>query len=66
MRPGGPAYTSGLRTNDIVVKLDGKFWWEYGTFQTQRRAYDGLPHDFDVTRGSKDLHVALGAPYAGN
>ncbi|MBC5811421.1 MAG: hypothetical protein GIW95_11315 [Candidatus Eremiobacteraeota bacterium] len=65
VRTGGPAYAAGLRTNDIVVKLDGKFWWEYGTFQTQRRAYDGLPHDFDLVRGSQNLHVALGAPYTG-
>ena len=41
VRPGGPAYVAGLRTNDVVEKLDGKFWWEYGTFQTQQRAYDG-------------------------
>ncbi|MBV8368399.1 MAG: hypothetical protein JO036_05625 [Candidatus Eremiobacteraeota bacterium] len=65
VRPGGPAYAAGLRTNDIVVKLDGKFWWEYGTFQTQRRAYDGLPHTFEVTRGKLTLTIALGAPFRG-
>jgi hypothetical protein len=65
VRPGGPAYLAGLRTNDIVVKLDGKFWWEYGTFQTQRRAYDGQPHTFEITRGKQTLNVALGAPFAG-
>jgi hypothetical protein len=65
VRPGGPAYAAGLRTNDIVVKLDGKFWWEYGTFQTQRRAYDGLPHVFEVTRGKATLTIALGAPFRG-
>ena len=63
VRPGGPAYAAGLRTNDIVDKLDGKFWWEYGTFQTQRRAYDGQPHVFAVTRGKDELTVTLGAPY---
>ncbi len=63
VRPGGPAYAAGLRTNDVVSKLDGKFWWEYGTFQTQRRAYDGKPHVFVVTRDGKELTIALGAPF---
>ena len=52
VRPGGPAYVAGLRTNDIVQKLDGKYWWEYGTYQTEQRAYDGKPHSFDVTGGN--------------
>ncbi len=64
VRPGGPAYEAGLRTNDIVEKLDGKFWWEYGTFQTQARAYDGQPHEFLVMRGTVEHTVALGAPFA--
>jgi hypothetical protein len=66
VRPGGPAYVAGLHTNDIVVKLDGKEWWQYGTFQTQARAYDGLPHAFEVTRGAQSLKVQLGAPYRGS
>ena len=65
VRPGGPAYVSGLRTDDVIVKLDGKFWWEYGTFQTQRRAYDGQPHVFEVTRGKQTLTIALGEPFSG-
>jgi hypothetical protein len=64
VRPGGPAYIAGLRTNDVIDKLDGKYWWEYGTYQTQQRAYDGKPHSFDVTRGKQKLHVQLGAPYS--
>jgi hypothetical protein len=70
VRPGGPAYVAGLRTNDVVVKLDGKFWWEYGTFQTQSRAYDGLPHTFGIARGNVadvttvTANVSLGAPFA--
>jgi len=65
VRPGGPAYAAGLRTNDIVVKLDGKFWWEYGTFQTQSRAYDGKPHVFGVTKGidGPASTVTLGEPF---
>ena len=63
VRPGGPAYVAGMRTNDIVEKLDGKFWWEYGTFQTQARAYDGKPHAFLVMRGKDESTIALGAPF---
>jgi hypothetical protein len=68
VRPGGPAYAAGLRTGDVVDKLDGKFWWEYGTYQTQLRAYDGKPHTFDVQRGKvggPPGHVDLGAPFTG-
>jgi len=63
VRPGGPAYVAGLRTNDIVEKLDGKFWWEYGTFQTQSRAYDGKSHAFTILRGSDEKTVLLGSPF---
>jgi hypothetical protein len=63
-RPGGPAWTAGLRTGDVVDKVDGRYWWEYGTYQTQLRAYDGKPHTFDISRaGQSDIHVALGAPF---
>jgi hypothetical protein len=65
VRPGGPAYVAGMRTNDIVVKLDGKLWWEYGTFQTQSRAYDGIAHAFTLQRGNQSLEVTLGAAYHG-
>jgi H+/gluconate symporter-like permease len=63
VRGGGPAYAAGLRSGDVVNKIDGKFWWEYGTFQTQLRAYDGKPHSFEVRRGSRTLDVQLGAPF---
>ncbi|HZX67627.1 MAG TPA: hypothetical protein VFE70_02030 [Candidatus Elarobacter sp.] len=68
VRPGGPAYVAGLRSGDVIDKLDGKFWWEYGTYQTQLRAYDGLPHAFDVERGKvggPPGHIQLGAPFTG-
>jgi hypothetical protein len=68
VRPGGPAYAAGLRTGDVIDKLDGRFWWEYGTFQTQLRAYDGQPHDFDVERGKvggPPGHVQLGEAFTG-
>ena len=68
VRTGGPAYTAGLRTGDVIDKLDGRFWWEYGTYQTQLRAYDGKPHDFDVERGTvggPPAHVQLGEAFNG-
>jgi len=52
----------------VIDKLDGKFWWEYGTYQTQQRAYDGLPHAFDVERGKvggRPAHVQLREPFTG-
>jgi hypothetical protein len=63
VRAGGPAYAAGMRTNDIVNKLDGAFWWEYGTYQTQARAYDGKPHTFELQRGKTTLTITLGAPF---
>ena len=63
VRAGGGAYAAGLRTNDIVEKLDGKYWWEYGTFQTQSRAYDGKPHAFVVKRGERELDLTLAQPF---
>jgi H+/gluconate symporter-like permease len=63
VRGGGPAFAAGLRTNDIVNKLDGRYWWEYGTYQTQARAYDGKPHAFEVDRGGRTLEVQLGEPF---
>jgi len=65
VRAGGPAYAAGMRSNDIVDKLDGLYWWEYGTYQTQRRAYDGKPHTFELERGPQTIDVALGEPFTG-
>jgi len=63
VRPGGPAYVAGMRSGDIVDKLDDKFWWEYGTYQTQSRAYDGKPHTFDIERGDATVHIVLREPF---
>jgi hypothetical protein len=60
VRAGGPAYAAGLRTGDVIEKIDGRFWWEYGTYQTEMRAYDGKPHTFEVERGGHTLEVTLG------
>jgi len=64
VRAGGPAYAAGLRSGDVIDKLDGKYWWEYGTYQTQQRAYDGKPHAFEIERAGKILDVRLGVPFA--
>ena len=61
-RAGGPAYAAGLRSGDVVDAIDGVVWWELGTYQAQRRAYDGKPHELQVTRGDRTLLVRLGAP----
>jgi hypothetical protein len=64
VRGGGPAYAAGMRTNDIVERLDGKYWWEYGTYQTQARAYDGKPHAFELERAGRTLEIQLGEPFS--
>jgi hypothetical protein len=63
VRAGGPAFAAGMRTNDIVDKLDGRFWWEYGTYPTQARAYDGKPHAFELHRGDRVVDIQLGDPF---
>jgi hypothetical protein len=64
VRPGGPAYAAGLRTNDVVEKIDGRYWWEYGTYTTERIPYDGKPHAFELMRGARTLDVRLGEPFS--
>jgi hypothetical protein len=59
VRAGGAAYDAGLRTGDIVEKIDGLAWWEYGTYQTESRSYDREPHVFEIERGNRTLEVAL-------
>ncbi|MBV8491363.1 MAG: hypothetical protein JO199_12610 [Candidatus Eremiobacteraeota bacterium] len=65
VRGGGPAFVAGLRSGDVVEKLDGKYWWEYGTFQTQARAFDGRPHSFEIQRDGKSIGVTLEQPFHG-
>jgi hypothetical protein len=63
VRAGGPAYAAGLRTGDVVERIDGRFWWEYGTFQSQARAYDGQPHTFQIQRAGRTIDLKLGDPF---
>jgi hypothetical protein len=60
VRAGGAAYDAGLRTGDVLEKIDGRFWWEYGTYQTELRAYDGKPHDLQVERGASTVNLTVG------
>jgi hypothetical protein len=68
VRPGGPAYEAGMRTGDVIDDLDGRPWWEYGTYQTEQHAYDGRPHTYDVQRGGvggPKSRIVLGEPFTG-
>ncbi len=63
VRAGGPAYDAGLRSGDIVEKIDGLEWWRYGTYQAQQRAYDGKPHAFEIERGGRYMDIRLTEPF---
>jgi hypothetical protein len=63
VRAGGPAYAAGLRSGEIVEKIDGLDWWQYGTFRTQQMAYDGKPHAIELQVAGKTVDVQLAAPY---
>ncbi len=63
VRAGGPAYVAGLRSGDVIEDIDGLPWWQYGTFQSERLAYDGKPHRFEIARGKRQIEITLGAPF---
>jgi hypothetical protein len=63
VRAGGPAYAAGLRSGDVIETIDGKAWWEYGTYVSERFAYDGKPHAFEIQRSGRASEVKLGEPF---
>ena len=63
VRAGGPAYAAGLRSGEIVEKIDGQEWWYYGTYPAEQFAYDGKPHSFEVLQGARPVVIMLGAPF---
>jgi|HubBroStandDraft_5_1064220.scaffolds.fasta_scaffold00003_24 hypothetical protein len=63
VRAGGPAYSDGLRSGDVIEKIDGLDWWRYGTYQAQQRAYDGRPHVFEIQRDGHPAEVRLTTPF---
>jgi len=52
-----------LRSGDVVETIDGLPWWQYGTFQSERRAYDGRPHAFGVLRAGREVEIRLATPF---
>jgi len=62
VRAGGPAWAAGMRTGEIVDKIDGRWWWDYGTFQSEARSYDGKAHSFQVRVGKGTRQIQLLAP----
>ncbi len=63
VRAGGPAYDAGLRSGDVVEKIDGLEWWRYGTYQAQQRAYDGKAHVFEIERAGRVVEIRLAVPF---
>jgi S1-C subfamily serine protease len=63
VRAGGPAYAAGLRSGEVVEKIDGQAWWFYGTYPAQELAYDGKPHTLEVLQGGRAVDIALRAPF---
>jgi hypothetical protein len=63
VRAGGPAYDAGLRSGDVIERIDGLDWWRYGTYQAQQRAYDGRPHVFEILRNGRAAEVRLSTPF---
>jgi H+/gluconate symporter-like permease len=63
VRAGGPAYVAGLRSNDVIETIDGTAWWQFGTYPSEQKPYDGKPHSLGVLRGTQSLDIRLGAPF---
>jgi TRAP-type C4-dicarboxylate transport system permease large subunit len=63
VRAGGPAYAAGLRSGEVVEKIDGQEWWRYGTYRSEQFAYDGKPHTFEVRQENRAVDIMLGAPF---
>jgi hypothetical protein len=63
VRAGGPAYAAGLRSGDVIEEIDGLAWWQYGTYRSERFAYDGLPHALEILRNGRPFEVQLKEPF---
>lgn len=58
VRPGGLAYDAGLRSNNVIEHIDGRDWWQYGTYRSQLRALDGFSHTYTVAGSDIEHSVA--------
>lgn len=63
VRAGGPAYAAGLRSGDVVETIDGRLWWLYGTYASERFPYDGKPHSIGVQRDGRSIEIRLSVPF---
>jgi hypothetical protein len=45
------------------MEVDGREWWDYGTYPTEQFAYDRKPHAFTIVRNGTTTNVALAAPF---
>jgi len=62
VRAGGPAWAAGMRSGQIVDKIDGRWWWDYGTYQAEARSYDGKAHSFQIRVGKGTRQIQLVDP----
>ena len=67
VRAGGPAYVAGLRSNDVIETIDGTAWWQFGTYPSEQKPYDGKPHSLErAARHSITRHPFGSAVYRMN
>ena len=45
------------------MDVDGRQWWQYGTYATEQFAYDRKPHDFSIVRNGTTTNIALTVPF---
>ncbi|MBU8901504.1 MAG: site-2 protease family protein [Victivallales bacterium] len=59
--PNAPAMLAGIKSGDIIEKLNGKKVTNYKIFQTEIKPLKGIPFTLQLKRGDKILDVKLAA-----